>query len=136
VINRNFLRRLSVLMAFVLMLLASVQVAYAKTITVNTTVDEMVNNSTCSLREAIIAANTDSNTHEDACMAGEPSSTDFILLPANSHFSLTIAGSGEDNAMTGDLDVLNSRPQQPRRHRNLHQARRRHRDHQPGCQPR
>ena len=46
----------------------------------------------CSLREAIIAANTTAGA-------------DLIFLPAG-NFALTLAGTGEDAAATGDLDIL------------------------------
>ncbi|HEY5640454.1 MAG TPA: CSLREA domain-containing protein, partial [Dehalococcoidia bacterium] len=45
----------------------------------------------CSLREAIIAANSNAGS-------------DTINIPANT-YTLTIAGSGEDAAATGDLDI-------------------------------
>jgi CSLREA domain-containing protein len=64
----------------------------------------------CSLREAIIAANT--NTPSGAlpgeCPAGSDTETDIIVLYANASYNLTIAGSNEDNALTGDLDILNN----------------------------
>jgi uncharacterized repeat protein (TIGR01451 family)/CSLREA domain-containing protein len=76
------------------------------TITVTTTSDELANNSQCSLREAIIAANTDSAYY--GCPAGN--GEDLILfdsgLPSPALFSLTKSGSGEDNALSGDLDIL------------------------------
>ena len=67
---------------------------------VNTTADELNADGDCSLREAITAANTDAPV--DACPAG--SGADTIELPAGTH-SLTITGSGEDAAATGDLDI-------------------------------
>jgi CSLREA domain-containing protein len=75
-------------------------VARAATITVNTTNDEVNNDGDCSLREAIIAANTD--TAVDACPAG--SGADTIRLPAG-NYVLSIAGAIEDAAQTGDLDI-------------------------------
>jgi len=53
----------------------------ANTITVTTTVDEDVGNSACSLREAIIAANTDAAYN--GCSAG--SGADIITLPAGTY---------------------------------------------------
>ena len=47
----------------------------------------------CSLREAIIAAN-------------ETELHDTILLPSGT-YTLTLAGSGEDEGLTGDLDIRN-----------------------------
>ena len=73
------------------------------TFTVNTTDDELNSDGDCSLREAIQAANTDSAV--DACPAG--SGGDTITLPAGT-YTLAIAGMGEDNNATGDLDILNN----------------------------
>ncbi len=81
--------------------------ASATFISVTTTNDE--NSSTpsnvlCALREAIIAANTDSPV--GACPAGTKG-VDTISLPKGKYL-LTIAGTGEDAAETGDLDILDS----------------------------
>ena len=78
----------------------------AATITVNTTTD--VVNSTdglCSLREAITAANTDtvSGATGGECTAG--GGADTITVPAGT-YTLTVAGTGEDSNVTGDLDVV------------------------------
>lgn len=69
-------------------------------IVVDTGSDETTVNGQCSLREAILAANTD--TAVDACPAGY--GHDTISLPART-YTLTIAGAGEDGDLTGDLDV-------------------------------
>ncbi len=74
--------------------------AQATTITVTTTTDELNGDGDCSLREAIVAANT--NTAVDACPAG--TGADTITLPAGT-FTLTIAGTSENLAATGDLDI-------------------------------
>ena len=75
------------------------------TITVNTTSDAIVNDSNCSLREAIIAANT--NSAFNGCLAG--SGTDTIeFSPSLSQpftISLTTIGKNEDSSMSGDLDI-------------------------------
>lgn len=70
------------------------------TITVNTTTDELNSDGDCSLREAVQSANSD--TAIDACTAGN--GADTISLPAGTYI-LTIAGTGEDAAATGDLDL-------------------------------
>ena len=71
-------------------------------IVVNTTDDEYgANMETCSLREAIQAANTD--TAFGGCAAG--SGADTITLPAGV-YTLTRAGAGEDANATGDLDFV------------------------------
>jgi CSLREA domain-containing protein len=79
-------------------------VAYAATISVNTTADELNSDGDCSLREAIEAANT--NSVVDACAAGDPAPTVDVIgfsvtgtitlgstLPAISE-TLTIDGPG------------------------------------------
>ena len=75
-------------------------VAYAATISVNTTDDELNSDGNCSLREAIQAANTDSAV--DACPSG--SGADTITLPAG-FYTLTIPGAAEQDNATGDLDI-------------------------------
>lgn len=57
----------------------------------------------CSLREAILAAETD--TAVDACAAG--SGADIITLPAGT-YPLSITGVLEDNSVSGDLDIHSS----------------------------
>jgi CSLREA domain-containing protein len=76
---------------------------YANTITVTTTVDEVNNDGDCSLREAVLAANGD--TAVDACSAGTGS--DVITLPPGT-YTLSLAGTGENAAQTGDLDLVGS----------------------------
>ena len=77
--------------------------AVGATITVNTTADDWANNSHCSLREAIQAANT--NAPFNGCPAG--SGWDTIILSAGT-YGLTRGGGGEDDNVTDDLDVLES----------------------------
>jgi len=81
----------------------------ATTIIVDSTFDDFDQgaNGNCTLREAILAANT--NAAVDGCLAGEqgPGTTDRILLPPGT-FLLAIGGSGEDNAQQGDLDLLDT----------------------------
>ena len=76
--------------------------AAAAFIEVTTTADVVADDDECSLREAVIAANT--NTAVDTCLAGD-SGFDNITIPAG-HYVLDIAGPGEDLALTGDLDLL------------------------------
>src|SRR5262249_51331733 len=80
--------------------------AWATNINVTTTSDESADNATCSLREAVTAANTNSNAHENACNAGW-FDTDVISLPAGTY---TLSGSGDDTNATGDLDVTGLGP--------------------------
>ena len=74
--------------------------AYASTIAVNTTDDELNADGDCSLREAIQAANTDAAV--DACTPG--SGADTLQLPAGT-YTLSIPGAEEDSNQTGDLDI-------------------------------
>jgi CSLREA domain-containing protein len=74
------------------------------TIDVNTTSDVInANDNLCSLREAIIAANSDtpSGTGANECPAG--SGNDIIHVPGGT-YHLTRVGS-DDNAQNGDLDL-------------------------------
>ena len=74
-------------------------------ITVTTTNDVIANDGLCSLREAIISANTDSAVSD--CPAG--SGADTILfsasLPQPALFVLTKTGTNENGSQTGDLDL-------------------------------
>lgn len=84
-----------------LVLIAAPSVAEAVTINVNTTQDEYGEGpTTCSLREAITAAQT--NASLGGCSAG--SGPDTILLPGGT-YKITRAGSGEDAGSTGDFDI-------------------------------
>jgi CSLREA domain-containing protein len=77
---------------------------HAANITVNSTADVIADDSQCTLREAITAANTDaaSGGTTGECAAG--SGADTITLPAGT-YTLTITGSGEDDNASGDLDI-------------------------------
>jgi uncharacterized repeat protein (TIGR01451 family)/CSLREA domain-containing protein len=77
--------------------------AQSTIITVVTSDDELNSDGDCSLREAIVAANSDIAV--DNCPAG--SGVDTIVLPEGT-FTLTVAGIGEDAAATGDLDITES----------------------------
>ena len=74
-------------------------------LTVTTTSDAIADDGHCSLREAVIAANTDSAFH--GCPAGNGADTiDFsssLSFPAT--FTLALSGGGEDDSLTGDLDL-------------------------------
>ncbi|KAA3661526.1 MAG: CSLREA domain-containing protein, partial [Chloroflexi bacterium] len=104
------IKRIVILPAIILLLgaviLDVIQPAAAdSTIIVNTTSDNIVSDSNCSLREAIIAANT--NSAYNGCAAG--SGTDTIefapSLPQPFTILLTITGKNEDSSMSGDLDI-------------------------------
>ncbi len=77
----------------------------AATITVDATADDadQGNNGNCTLREAILAANTDAVV--DGCGAGEPTPVvDLVAVPAGT-FVLTIGPRGDDAGANGDLDL-------------------------------
>ncbi|HTP07954.1 MAG TPA: CSLREA domain-containing protein, partial [Anaerolineae bacterium] len=76
----------------------SVLLAPTASIVVNTTADELTTDGNCSLREAIMAANT--NAAVDACTAG--SGADTIVLPAGTYL-ISIAGANENANLTGDF---------------------------------
>ena len=95
---------LSSLLLAAMALLLPLPVAYANTINVTTEADEYgAAGASCSLREAIQAANTDSAF--GGCVRGN--GADTINLPAGT-YTLTRAGADEDNNATGDLDIKSS----------------------------
>jgi CSLREA domain-containing protein len=80
--------------------------AHAATISPNTPFDNVAAaDGACSLREAVIAANTNaaSGVAAGECPAGT-SGADTIIL-GGEEYDLRIAGAGEDAAAIGDLDV-------------------------------
>jgi CSLREA domain-containing protein len=97
--------RRSMLSAVLLALLGSVlapAATYAATITVTTRADDLNGSPSCSLREAILAASTD--TPVSGCVAGSTTGTDTINLPAGTYI-LSRVGAEEDDSATGDLDI-------------------------------
>ena len=78
-------------------------VVQAGTITVSHTNDNIINDSGCSLREAIINANNDDQSGSTDCAPGN--GADIITLPSGT-ISLTLTGIDEDLAATGDLDII------------------------------
>ncbi|HEX9922964.1 MAG TPA: CSLREA domain-containing protein, partial [Anaerolineae bacterium] len=99
ILTRLWRLYLAGLIALLALLSLPIPIVQAATITVNTTDDEFNTDGDCSLREAIIAANTDAVV--DNCPAG--SGADIIDLPAGTYV-LTIGGN-EDAALAGDLDL-------------------------------
>jgi CSLREA domain-containing protein len=71
-------------------------------ILVSTTADDVLVNGNCTLREAVIAANTD--TAVDRCPSGSNTAVDTIILPAGT-YKLSVKGPGENVSRTGDLDI-------------------------------
>lgn len=104
--KRNMLTLILFAVALIPLLLAVVILASparAATITVTTIDDELNADGDCSLREALLAANTDAAV--DACSAG--SGADTITVPPGL-YQLTVSGAGEDNGASGDLDITGS----------------------------
>ena len=99
------MRKLFLILALILPFFTSWSVQADATITVTTTSDSITDDGLCSLREAVIAANTDSPYN--GCPTG--SGDDTILfsqtLPDPGIFTLNRLGAGEDDAMTGDFDL-------------------------------
>ncbi len=86
--------------SLVLGFLGPVPVAQGATITPTVFTDDNSNNGNCTLREAIISANTDAA--DDACTAG--SGADQITLAAGT-YELSVGPAGDDAAANGDLDI-------------------------------
>lgn len=82
----------------------SAPAAPSATIFVNTTADEFGTGKNCSLREAIQAANT--NSDFGGCIGVKAYGSDVITLPAGT-YTLTGAA-GEDNNASGDLDITSA----------------------------
>src|SRR5262249_18375275 len=85
------------------LVLAMAAIGRAATITVNSTADSLAPDGNCTLREAILAANSDAAV--DACPAG--SGPDMVIVPApppGQFYQLT-GEANEDGGLTGDLDV-------------------------------
>ncbi len=74
-----------------------------------TTVDDTLDpgDGLCSLREAVIAANTNSSSGDapGECPAGTDDRKDIITLASGATYTLTIGGANEDEGRTGDLDI-------------------------------
>ena len=90
----------------VLFLIAPAQAA--STITVTTTSDIIASDGMCSLREAVIAANTDSPFNDCPGGSGADTINFSPSLSSTAIFTLTLTGANEDSALTGDLDILGS----------------------------
>jgi CSLREA domain-containing protein len=103
-----FAVRLSWFLVLILILPWLVGVGQASTsIVVNTTEDvKKGNDGRCSLREAIIAANSDkqSGGKPGECAAG--SGADTIILPAGAYILSRTDAGNEDASQTGDLDIF------------------------------
>ena len=82
------------------------------TLTVTSTGDVVADDGVCTLREAIIAANTNSpsGAMDGECPAGLESQTDTVALAAGATYSLVIDSTDEDGAFDGDLDIWDNSP--------------------------
>lgn len=89
------------LMTLSMVLASAPPVRAGALIPVNTTGDDLSTNGNCTLREAVVAANTDAPV--DACPPG--AGADTIAVPAGTYV-LSLTGPREDAARTGDLDVV------------------------------
>ncbi len=98
---------------FALMVLAGlrgVAPVQADNVIVVTTISDVVNENDgqCSLREAVLRANSNSIGLVGECSAGSDNDVDVIQIHGGETYNLTIAGAGEDDAFTGDLDILDN----------------------------
>ena len=73
----------------------------AALIEVNSPTDQLMDDNECTLREAIISANTNPLAPTSGCVAGDPGA-DTITFANNNTYTLAIAGGGET---AGDLDI-------------------------------
>src|SRR2546421_183070 len=95
-------RALPIALAFTLCVVTPAS-AVASTIHVTPgSTDERTANQSCSLREAVEAANADNHGPGGDCQKG--TGADKIVVPAG-HFTFLIPGAGEGAAQTGDLDL-------------------------------
>jgi CSLREA domain-containing protein len=105
--KRKLLKSLLIacLLLFLLSLFLPSSASASTIITVTTTTDVIATDGQCSLREAVIAANTDTGTGD--CPAGSGSDTINFSpsLSTPAIFKLTLTGANEENAATGDLDL-------------------------------
>ncbi|MCB0035907.1 MAG: CSLREA domain-containing protein, partial [Anaerolineales bacterium] len=94
---------LFILFILTVLVFGTQQTVYAAAITVNSAADVIADDGQCTLREAIIAANTDtaSGVSVGECAAGD--AVDTITVPANT-YNLTLVGA-DDTAAAGDLDI-------------------------------
>lgn len=102
--SRSLTRDASRVVLAVLTVLLAASPGRAATITVDAVADEINADGDCSLREAVLAANT--NAAQDGCAAGSAGSLDTIVLEAGAEYGLTKAGA-DDAALVGDLDIAN-----------------------------
>ncbi|HEU0296638.1 MAG TPA: CSLREA domain-containing protein [Anaerolineales bacterium] len=85
----------------------SIEFEVPQTFFVSSTADAIGNDGVCTLREAIIAANTNapSGNLSGECPRGLDSQTDIIVFVAGNVYSLTTDRTNNDTAADGDLDI-------------------------------
>ncbi len=85
----------------------SIEFEVPETFFVNSTNDVIGDDGVCTLREAVIAANTNtpSGNMNGECPRGLDSQTDIIILLAGNVYSLTTDRTKDDTAADGDLDI-------------------------------
>src|SRR3989304_186941 len=98
------------LLILVIGLIAPFQLAWVPdlaAITVSDTADVVADDGFCTLREAVIAANTNlpSGGTSGECPAGPYRRTDTILLAIGATYSISIGSWTEGGAADGDLDI-------------------------------
>ena len=99
-----FALRLVVLLAIGFIVFLGASAAHAAEITVSTRLDEFgTNEEKCSLREAVQAANTNSNF--GGCTRARSGVGDKILLSGGKTYERSLAGIDDSNA-AGDLDIV------------------------------
>lgn len=91
--------------------LATTGATSAAILTVNSSADLIASDGFCTLREAIINANNNDQSGSADCPSGEASPDDIIKFDAstdNNPIVLTLTGTDENAAATGDLDITDS----------------------------
>jgi CSLREA domain-containing protein len=88
----------------------SIEFEVPETFLVSSTDDVLADDGVCTLREAVIAANSNmpSGNKSGECPRGLDSQTDIILLRAGNVYSLTIDRTSDDTVADGDLDITDN----------------------------
>lgn len=94
-------------LALLAVLSIGIRPAQAATITVDTTADVNADDGSCSLREAMIAANTNAIVHASAgeCIAGDSIGTDIINFNLSGSMPYIIQPTSELPIITGSVDI-------------------------------
>ena len=108
--NSTSARFTTVVLLAVLLLVALTGTAHAAVINVTTTADAVTNDSFCSLREAVAAANA--NAPGNGCN-GDSAGPDTINLGTGT-YKIETPGAKENSNATGDFDVTSPRTMRTR----------------------